>query len=139
MNQVNPYLNFDGNCREAMNFYANCFGAELQMMPFSQAPAEVPVPPGANDRILHARLSKGPFVLMASDCPPGMPLEQGNNFSIALHCDNAQEIDKIFGALGKKGKVLMPLGETFWAQRFGMLTDQFGINWMLSLNKPQQN
>lgn len=137
MNAANAYLNFDGNCREAMNFYASALGAELQMMPFSQAPAGMPVPPGAADRILHARLSKGALVLMASDCPPGMPLQQGNNFSIALHCDNAQEIDKLFAALAKNGQVRMPLGETFWALRFGMLTDQFGINWMLSLNKPQ--
>ena len=141
MNQVNAYLNFDGNCREAMQFYANSFGAELQIMDFSQAPPEMQqnIPAEAKKRILHARLSKGPLVLMASDCPPGMPLKTGDNFYIAVACDTTQEIDRLFGALSQNGKVGMPLGETFWAHRFGMLTDQFGTNWMLSLNKPTQS
>lgn len=139
MNAVNSYLNFNGNCREAMKFYASCFGAELRMMPFSEAPEGMPnIPKEAKDRIMHAHLAKGPLVLMASDCPPGMPLQPGNNFSIAVDCESAQEIDQLFSAVGKNGKVLMPLGETFWAHRFGMLIDQFGINWMFSLNKPQQ-
>lgn len=140
MKEVNAYLNFDGNCREAMRFYASCFGADLQLLPFSQAPAAggQPAPKEAQDRIMHARLVKGPVTLMASDTMPGMPFQQGNNFWIALNCESVPEVDTLFAKLGEKGKVVMPLQETFWAGRFGMLTDQFGIGWMLNVYKPQQ-
>ena len=136
MKELTTYLNFDGNCREAMTFYAKCLGAELQMMPFSEAP--IASPKESKDRIMHARLSKGAAVLMASDAMPGMPFQQANNFAIATTCESPQEIEKLFAALSEKGKVTMPLQETFWAARFGMLTDQFGVNWMFNLYKPQQ-
>jgi PhnB protein len=131
MKRTNTYLIFDGNCRQAMKFYQECLSAELQLMPFSEMPGEVPK--GAGERIMHARLSKGDVVLMASDTMPGMPFQQGNNFSISIECDSVQEIDRLFAALGMQGKVTMPLQETFWAARFGMFTDRFGINWMLDL------
>jgi PhnB protein len=137
MKEINAYLIFNGNCREAMTFYQKCLGAELQMMPFSDMPGDK-VPPEAKDRLMHARLTKGATVLMASDNMPGMPFQRGDNFSVSLNCDSVQEIEKLFSALSEKGKVTMPLGETFWAARFGMFTDQFGINWMLNLDKPQQ-
>lgn len=136
MKEINPYLIFNGNCREAMTFYAKCLGAEVQMIPFSQAPVDTPKE--AKDRIMHARLAKGAAVVMASDNMPGMPFQQGNNFSISVTLESVQEIDKVFAALSEKGKVTMPLQETFWAARFGMLTDRFGINWMCNLYKPQQ-
>ncbi len=133
MKGLHTYLTFDGNCRQAMEFYAQCLGAELQMMRFSEAPMDAP--PGAKDRIMHARLVKGDVVLMASDSMPGMPLQQGNNFSLAFTCEAVAEAENLFGALGQKGKVLMPLQETFWAQRFGMVTDQFGVQWMFNVEK----
>ncbi len=133
MKGLHTYLTFDGNCRQAMEFYAQCLGAELQMMRFSEAPMDAP--PGAEDRIMHARLVKGDVVLMASDSMPGMPLQQGNNFSLAFTCEAVAEAENLFGALGQKGKVLMPLQETFWAQRFGMVTDQFGVQWMFNVEK----
>ena len=140
MKELNTYLIFDGNCGQAMQFYAKCLGAELQMMKFGDMPQACPegVPEGAKDRIMHARLTRGKAVLMASDNMPGMPFTQGNNFSISIDCDSPQEADQFFAALGDKGKITMPLQETFWAARFGMLTDKFGINWMFNLNKPQQ-
>ena len=138
MKEINAYLIFNGNCREAMTFYQKCLGADLQMMPFSDMPGGK-VPPEAKDRVMHARLTKGPAVLMASDNMPGMPFQQGDNFSVSLNCDSVQEIEKLFSALSEKSKVTMPLQETFWAARFGMFTDQFGINWMLNLDKPGQN
>ena len=137
-----PYLTFDGNCRPAITFYQKCLGAELRVMTFAEMPpakGQQPMPAGAKDRIMHAALiNKGMPVLMASDTMPGIspPFHAGNNFSVALGCENTQEADKFFGALGEKGKVTMPLEETFWAVRFGMLTDQFGINWMLNVDKP---
>ena len=129
MQQLVTYLNFDGNCRQAMQFYAKCLGVQLQLTTFSDMPGDFPKE--AKDRIMHARLAKGSdSILMASDLMPGMPFHPGNNFSIMVPCDSVQEIDRLFGALGEQGKVRMPLGETPWAARFGMLTDQFGINWM---------
>jgi len=137
MKEINAYLIFNGNCREAMTFYQKCLVADLQMIPFSDMPGGN-VPQEAQDRLMHARLTKGPAVLMASDNMPGMPFHQGDNFSVSLNCESVQEIEKLFSALSEKGKVTMPLQETFWAARFGMFTDQFGINWMLNLDKAAQ-
>ncbi len=136
MKDFTTYLTFNGNCREAMTFYKNCLEAELEIFPFSQAPD--PMPAEAKDRIMHARLAKGKGAIMASDNMPGMSFTAGNNFSISIDCDTAEEIEKLFNALGEKGKVTMPLQKTFWAARFGMLTDQFGVNWMFNLNEPGQ-
>ena len=133
MKGITTYLIFNGNCGEAMNFYAKCLEAKLDMMRFSDAP--MPSTPETKDKIMHAHLQKGGAAIMASDTMPGMPYDQGNNFSIALGCENVAEIDKYFAALREKGKVTMPLQETFWAPRFGMLTDQFGVNWMLNLEQ----
>jgi len=137
MKEITAYLNFDGNTREAMEFYKTCLGAELAIMTFADSPMKAQVPPGSEKRVMHARLTKGPLKLMASDTMPGMPFQQGNNFSLALDCETPQETEKLFTALSAGGKVIMPLQETFWATRFGMLTDKFGLNWMLDLEKPQ--
>jgi PhnB protein len=136
MKEFNTYLNFDGNCRQAMEFYAKCLGADLQVMPFSQGPMEVPK--GTEDLVLHARLAKGTQVIMASDCPPGMALNLGNNFSISINCESRQEVDQLFGSLGEKGKPLMPTQDMFWGAYFGMVTDQFGVNWMFNYETPKQ-
>ena len=134
MKDFTTYLIFNGNCGEAMTFYKDCLEAELTMFPFSEAPD--PMPAEAKDRIMHARLAKGKGTIMASDNMPGMPFTAGTNFSISIDCDTAEEMDKLFTGLSKNGKVTMPLQKTFWAARFGMLTDQFGINWMFNLNEP---
>jgi PhnB protein len=135
MKEIITYLTFDGNCREAMTFYKECLGAELQLSPFSEMPGDHP--PAAKDRIMHARLSKGSATLMASDTMPGMPLHQGNNFSVSIMCESVVEIDWIFAAMGQGGKVTMPLGDQFWGARFGMLTDRFGIQWMFNFDHPK--
>jgi len=137
MKEINAYLIFNGNCREAMTFYQKCLGADLQLLPFSDAPGGN-IPPEARDRVMHARLSKGPTVIMASDDMPGMPFQQGSNFFISLNCENVQEVEKLFSSLSVNGKVKQAPQETFWAARFAMFTDQFGINWMLNLYKPPQ-
>jgi PhnB protein len=139
MKEVNTYLNFDGNCREAMEFYKKCLGAELQLMPFSEGPADLlKEAKEAKDRIMHARLTKGSTLLMASDTMPGMPFQQGNNFSVSIQCESLPEIEKLFTAFGEKGKVTMPLQDQFWGARFGMLKDQFGIHWMFNFEHPKQ-
>ncbi len=137
MKEFNTYLNFDKNCRQAMEFYAKCLGADLQIMPFSEGPKDMPKEMKDSDLVLHARLSKGPLVLMASDCPPGMPLHQGNNFSISISCESRQEVDKLSSSLGEKGKVTMPAQDMFWGAYFCMITDQFGINWMFNYENPK--
>jgi PhnB protein len=137
MKELTTYLMFDGNCRQAMTFYGKCFGADVQILPFSESPC--PAPPDAKDRVMHANLRKGSLSLMASDTMPGMPFQQGNNFSIAIACESVQETDAFFAALGENGKITMPLQETFWAARFGMLTDQFGINWMFNFENPKHS
>ena len=128
MNAIEPYLFFNGNCREAMNFYAGVFGGKLDMMTYADAPTPMP----GGDRILHARLAEGAFVVMASDPPPGQPVGVGGNFALSLACGSSEEQDRFFGALSEGGRVTMPLQNTFWGARFGMLFDRFGVQWMLS-------
>jgi len=135
MKAINVYLTFDGNCREAMEFYKKCFGGELYMMRFSEAPADLKLPKKSKDRIIHAKLTAGSAVLMASDTMPGMEFQHGNNFSVYVDCESEQEIKKLFAAVGKNGKVTMPLQDTFWGAYFGVLIDRFGIGWMFSLEK----
>src|SRR5579871_3686452 len=137
MKEVTTYLTFDGNCRQAMEFYKKCLGAELYIMSFGEVPGNLPKEAReAPDRIMHARLTKGSMALMASDTVPGMNFQQGNNFSISIQCDSLEEIEGLFAAFGEKGKITMPLDQPFWALRFGMLEDQFGVNWMFNLDKP---
>lgn len=136
MKEATTYLMFDGNCREAMEFYAKCLHSELQMSKYSEGPG------GGNkaapDRIMHARLGKGQkTLLMASDVPPGSPFTQGENFSIALECESREEIENLFAAVGQNGQATMPLQDTFWGAYFGMLKDQFGVHWMFNYTKPQ--
>jgi PhnB protein len=133
MKNLTTYLNFDGNCRDAMKFYERCLGGELHMMPFSEGPGNVPAE--AKDRVMHARLSSGPIQLMASDTMPGMSFKQGNNFSLCIECESQEELQRLFSALEEKGKVTMALQDTFWGARFGMVTDQFGIGWMFNFEK----
>ena len=126
-----PYLNFDGNTREAMTFYKNCHGpnAELFLQTFGEAHSGGP---DIADGIMHARLSGGTMVLMASDMMPGMPFIRGNNVWITQDCESVEEIERLFAAFSEGGRVAMPLADQFWGARFGMLTDKFGINWMFN-------
>ena len=130
MKGIVPYLTFDGTCREAMTFYQQCLGGELSLMPFS---AQMPdLPPGSEHRTMHAHLKSGPVVVMGSDTVPGTTLTQGDNVSINIDCESLDEIERLFAALGEGGRVTMPLENTFWNARFGMLRDRFGVNWMFN-------
>lgn len=135
MKEMITYLNFDGNAAEAMTFYARCFEGDLQMMRFSDSHIEVPA--GAGDRVMHAKVSRGSAVLMASDTVPGIPQQQGTNFHICLNCESLDETERLFDALGENGKITMPLQDTFWGARFGMVVDRFGISWMFNFEKPK--
>jgi PhnB protein len=133
MKEINAYLNFNGNCRQAMEFYQGCLGGDLQVFPFSGAPMKIPE--GAENLVMHARLTANDGVLMASDAMPGMPYHPGNNFWVSLNCPDPAETEKLFTAFNENAKVIMPVQETFWAAAFGMLTDQFGVNWMFNCEK----
>ncbi len=133
MKAFTTYFTFDGNCREAMTFYQGCFGGDLNIRTFGQGPGETP--PGAADLVMHARLSNGTAVLMASDPMPGVPVSQGDNVWTVINCESQPEQDACFAKLAEGGQVVMPLQDTFWNARFGMLRDRFGIQWMLNLEK----
>jgi PhnB protein len=136
MKAFQPYLNFDGTTRDAMTFYQKCIDGELFIQTFGDVKA--PGPPGTENRVIHARLTKGSAVLMASDTMPGMPFTQGNNIWVNIDCESIPEIEKLFVAFGSGGKVVMPLADQFWGARFGMLTDKFGINWMFNCELPKK-
>lgn len=119
--KINPYLNFNGQCEEAINFYAKVLGGKIEaLMTFEGTPAEGHVPPEWKKKVMHSCLIAGDIQLMAGDCPPGM-YEPMKGMSVALHIDKPADAERIFTALSAGGKVTMPLAETFWAKKFGML------------------
>jgi len=131
---IEPYLFFNGRCEEALDFYRQALGAEVQMvMRFKESPEPPPpdkVPPGHENKIMHASFRVGSTVVMASDGrSSGKPDFQG--FSLALTVATEAEADRAFGALADGGQVTMPLEKTFWSPRFGMLEDRFGVGWMI--------
>jgi PhnB protein len=133
MPQPIPYLAFDGNCADAMRFYAKVLGGKLEMMSFGQSPMAEQTPKSARNKIMHARLGlEGNGSLYAGDSPPDMPYQGIQGVSIALKYDSVAEADHVFNALADGGKVTMALGPTFWAKRFGMLTDKFGCPWIIN-------
>ncbi len=132
---VQPYVFFGGRCEEALQFYTKALGAKVEMvMRFNESPEPPPpgaVPPGYENKVMHASFQVGESTLMASDgCEEGSSF---GGFSLSLSVADAAEADRVFAALAEGGKVGMPLGETFWSPRFGMLTDRFGIGWMVSV------
>jgi PhnB protein len=133
--QLNPYLTFNGQCEAAFKFYEQCLGGKIvAMLPHAGTPAEEHVPAEWRNKIMHARLLVGDDVLMGSDAPPDR-YEGSKGFSVTLGVDNPAEAERVFNALAEKGTVQMPIQETFWAVRFGMLVDRFGIPWMINCEK----
>ena len=133
--QLNPYLTFNGQCEAAFKFYEQCLGGKIvAMLPHAGTPAEEHVPAEWRNKIMHARLIVGDDVLMGSDAPPDR-YEGSKGFSVTLGVDNPAEAERVFNALAEKGTVQMPIQETFWAVRFGMLVDRFGIPWMINCEK----
>jgi PhnB protein len=130
--QLNPYLTFNGQCEAAFKFYERCLGGKIvAMMPHEGTPAAEHVPAEWRNKILHARLTVGDQVVMGSDAPPGR-YEEPKGFSVSVQIKDPAEAERIFHALAENGKVQMPIQQTFWAARFGMLKDQFGIPWMIN-------
>ena len=132
---VQPYLFFGGRCEEALNFYRTALNAQVDfLMRYKESPEPLPpgrLPPGFENKVMHATFRIGDTTLMASDgCEEGQTF---TGFSLSLAVPTEAEADRAFAALAAGGKVQMPLAKTFWSPRFGMLTDRFGIGWMVSV------
>lgn len=133
---IEAYLNFNGNCREAVEYYAEVFGTEKpRMMTFGDAPPnpDHPIPEEAKNLVMHAQLIITDSKVMFSDVFPGMPFVQGNNISLSVISKDIDEVQAIFHKLKEGGTIHMELQETFWSKCYGNLTDKFGIDWQVSL------
>lgn len=130
--ELHPYLNFNGDCREAFTFYHQVLGGTIEaMLTHEGTPAAEHTAPEWLDKIMHARLVVDGAVLMASDVPPEYQTET-KGFAVSLHVKETAEAERIFAALSEGGKVTLPIQATFWAERFAMFTDRFGIPWMIN-------
>lgn len=138
---IKPYISFKGNCKEAIDFFKEKLGAEVL---FSQTYGDSPMAEWAPDNpglIMHTSIKIGDSVIMACDnvCDDQNPTMVGNNISLAMGTNNVAEAENAFGQLSEGATIVMPMQETFWAERFGMLTDKFGINWMFNCDKPESD
>jgi len=142
MLKINPYLNFAGNTEDAFEFYRSVFGGEFATLQrFRDTPEAGRVPEKEKEMIMHVALPVGDgTTLMGTDALESMghKLLSGNNIQLSIETDSKDEVDKIFKGLSAGGKVTMPLADTFWGAYFGMVTDRFGVQWMVSYSKPQQ-
>ncbi|GAA0252632.1 VOC family protein [Saccharothrix mutabilis subsp. mutabilis] len=129
--RLNPYISFDGNAREAMEFYRDVLGGELRLSTFGEyAPPDTP----GGDKIMHAMLeTPGGFTLMGADTPPGQPYHRGDNISISLSGEDAGELRGYWEGLSADGTVAVPLEKQMWGDEFGMCVDRFGITWMVNI------
>jgi PhnB protein len=135
---INPYLNFDGNTREAVEFYARVFDTEPQQtQTYGELPEDPshPLPEAARNRIMHTRIYVDGTPLMFSDTFPGMPFTPGNNFTLTLTGRDRAQLERWFHALAEGGSIGMPLQETFWTKLYGQVRDKFGIEWQVNLEE----
>jgi len=135
---VHTYLNFAGNCEQALKYYEQHLGAKItMMMKFNQMPDPKMAPPGMQDQVLHARFRLGDAALMASDGPADR-VQPMRSVYISLGVGTSEEAERIYKVLSEAGEIFMPMQETFFAHRFGQLRDKFGTNWMVIHEKPMQ-
>ncbi|HEX3671681.1 MAG TPA: VOC family protein [Candidatus Cybelea sp.] len=136
--QLEPYLFFDGKCEEALNFYKDVFGGEVEgLSRWSEMPKDAPGPsvtPETENRVMHANFQSPGVSFMASDASPGKTYGEGA-ISLSIGTSDAAEAERVFNQLAAGGKVEMPMTDMFWGARFGMLTDKFGIDWMINCRK----
>lgn len=138
MTQINAYLNFDNQCKEAMTFYKECLGGDLAMQTIGDSPMGAACPEAMKGQILHATLHNNGIVLMGSDMKGPDGFAQGNSMSLALNCSSEEEINKFYSSLSTGGKIMEPLKEQFWGALFAAFTDKFGVRWMLNFDKKQK-
>jgi PhnB protein len=135
MAQLNPYLNFDNNCREAMNFYKDCLGGQLVLQTVGEMPAmAAQMPPYMKDHILHSTLTSGEIIIMASDLSREKRIE-GNTVHLCINCKTEDELNSFFSKLSAGGKVTEQLADMPWGGTFGSLTDKFGKHWLFNFQK----
>lgn len=136
--QIAPYLNFKGQCEMAFRFYARCLGGRLGgIFPYAGSPMADQVPDDWTTKVMHGSLTVGEQVLMGADVAPDLYVEP-KGFSLSLHLESTAEAERIFRELSSGGRVVMPLEKTFWAERFGMLVDRFGIPWSINCGGADQ-
>ena len=138
MTQINAYVNFSGNCLEAMTFYKECLDGELTLQTVGGSPIEAQCPAGMKDQVLHATLTKGVLLLMGSDMEGPGGFVKGNNIALSVNCSSEEEINTFFSKLSADGKIMDPLKVQFWGAMFGVLTDKFGIRWIFNYDKNQK-
>lgn len=142
MTAINPYLTFKDQCEEAFEFYRSVFGGEFMggIMRMGDADMGQPIPDEAKNLVMHVALPIGGNILMGSDAPEGFgpPLQQGNNYSVAISPDTKEEADRLFKGLSEGGTVVMPLADAFWGGYFGMLSDKFGVQWMVNYDQSKK-
>lgn len=134
---LNTYLTFDGNTREAFDFYQSVFGGELSIVQtYADGPDDMPVADEHKDKIMHVSYPIGSSVLMASDHVPGFgpPVTIGNNFTISVSPNSREQADNYFAKLSDGGEIKMAMEDTFWGSYFGLVCDRFGINWMINFD-----
>jgi PhnB protein len=130
--QASPHLHFKGNCREAFDFYAATLRGRIAFaMTYGESPAASQTPPEVRDQIIHARLEFGNQAIMGCD-PPRERFQPAQGFNVLLTVQDPAEAERVFVALAREGSISMPFAQTFWAYRFGMCTDRFGIPWMVN-------
>lgn len=139
--KINSYLTFNGNCREAFAYYEKQLGGRIEYtMTHGESPMADQVPAAMKSRVMHTSMVLGNTVLMGSDALEGVegcPAYEGmKGCSLSINVDDEKEADRLFAALAQDGQVKMPITETFWAKRFGMCVDQFGVAWMVNCEKP---
>lgn len=134
--RIEPYLTFKGDCEAAFRFYARCFGGRLgPMFPYGGSSLTELAPPDWQDKIMHGSVELGDRVLMGADTAPDR-YEEPRGFTLSIQIASAPEAERIFRVLAEGGKVVMPLEKTFWAERFGVLVDRFGIPWQINCEGP---
>ncbi len=135
MSLINAYINFNGNCREAMEFYKECLDAELTLQPIEGSPMESQCPTAIRHQILHATLQKDNLLLMGSDMISSDGFAKGNNIALSLNCNSEKEINSFYDKLSEGGHIIHSLRTEFWGAILGVFTDRFGIRWMLNYDK----
>ena len=129
--QVNPYLSFNGQCEAAFTFYVQCLGGTLgEIFRYAGSPMAGQAPPGWQDKVMHGSVTIGGMTLMGADVTDFYEVPKG--FSLSIHIKNTDDAERIFRELSEGGTVMTPLEKTFWAERFGMVVDRFGMPWMIN-------
>ncbi|MGL4594826.1 MAG: VOC family protein [Thermoguttaceae bacterium] len=140
MTAINPYLSFNGNCEEAFTYYQKVFGGKLELCRYKNAPeGSFPIAENEKEFVMHCSIQIGSTILMGADCSQtcGQKANFGDNITINICPDSAEEAKRIFAALADGGKIVMPIEKVFWSDLFGMLVDKFGIPWMINYDEPK--